>query len=149
MSVLEQVAAVRESRRKAAQARVAELAHLAVEGQQVDATEVADTLDAAGLADGWFAERVAHIERRKGQLAMVAHQADYEQQRATAEATMKEAGAKLEVANAITTRSMARRGMSFKRLANSWAQSLRPGKSCDERPSAGDCRQGKRDHGRA
>ena len=98
MSVLEQVAAVRESRRKAAQARVAELAHLAVEGQQVDATEVADTLDAAGLADGWFAERVAHIERRKGQLAMVAHQADYEQQRTTAEATMKEAGAKLEVA---------------------------------------------------
>ena len=37
---LEQVAEVRESRRKAAQARVAELAHLAVEGQQVDATEV-------------------------------------------------------------------------------------------------------------
>ena len=74
------------------------------------------------------------IERRKGQLAMVAHQADYEQQRATVEATMKEAGASWKSRSAITTRSMARRGMSFKRLGDQIGQAIaRPGKNCDER----------------
>ena len=81
-SVVDQVAEVRATRKRAAQARVEELARLAAEGEQVDPVEVADTTTAAGLDDSWFAAQIAHREKRRPLLAAVAKRPAFEPQRA-------------------------------------------------------------------
>ena len=68
MSVCEQMAEVRETRKREAQARADELARKDANGKKVDPIEALDTLIAAGLPDDWLEKRVHTTRPARGSL---------------------------------------------------------------------------------
>ena len=98
MSVCEQMAEVRETRKREAQARADELARKDANGKKVDPIEALDTLIAAGLPDDWLEKRVQHYKTRAGQLAIAAQQPEAERAKAQAQAELAEAEAEIKTA---------------------------------------------------
>ena len=98
MSIVEQIAEVREQRRRAAETRADELARKDAAGKKVDPVEALDTITVAALPDDWFPKRVAHYRTRAAQLATIARQPELDQARAEAQAELDAAAAEFKVA---------------------------------------------------